>query len=175
MKGFICVGIVLGALVMFFWMIFADTLLPWRCYATRSFQNAGTVVEMLSKEASIDGLYVYPNSCLKEPQNEKMHLVMSIKHGSALALWKQYTLAIIGYLVISLFIALGLSHLRTSSYVSKLGLISLFGLILALFIWLPEYIRFGMPISYLLMQIRDLVVAWIFAGAVIALFIPKKS
>lgn len=174
MKLYYLIPTILGACVMFAWMLFGDLIFPWRCLWAHTFPEPEKVIEAFQSSSVQSGLYIYPAQCGKGSFQEELFIFASVKKSAPLASWIQYTIGFAGYFLIALFTACGLGHLKSYSYVNKLGIIALFGVILILFIWLPEYLRFRIPMPYLLMQMKDLLISWILAGAVMALFFPES-
>ncbi len=56
-------GTILGALIVFVWMMVSWMLIPWHCHVMNQFSNEQRVSEAILASTDQSGIYVLPNMC----------------------------------------------------------------------------------------------------------------
>ncbi len=179
-------GGLIGGFIVFAWMMVSWMVLPWHCWTISSVQNETKVMEALSEGITKDGLYVLPNFCEMQ-KGDRTEMVNKLKKGPfAVLSVKRYGIdnfsssyifsfivQVIGAGIITFLIGL---MCCAHNYWYRVGCVALMGLLIGLLGEFPYWNWWKFPISYVGIEILDMIIGWSLAGFAIAAFTkPKKK
>ena len=179
---------VLGGIVMFLWSSVAHTVLPLGAEGVREIPNEAPVLEsMRSSIGDTSGLYIFPGMGLgSDATSQQTRAAMQqydqklAANPSGLLIYhpagaksftpRQLATEFLTELLEALLIAFLLAQTRLGTYLGRLGFVALLGVAAAITTNLPYWNWYGFPTSYTVSYMATEFVAYLAAGAVVALF-----
>ena len=169
-------GTVLGAIIVFSWLLISWLILPWHCTVMNTFTDQDKMSSLIMDNTVKDGIYVLPNIC--DAVNIHEHS-QAIKKGPVIFASIQrygfdvdsmipYILAFIIQLIGAFLITYLLLMSKGTGYWKGVWFITLFGLTIGLLASLPYWNWWGYSIGYVGLEILDFVISWFLAGLVIS-------
>lgn len=165
-------GTVLGAIIVYIWMMVSWMALPWHCSVMHNFANSDQVSTAIMQNTTKNGIYLLPGMCSKENGEEQ---AAAMKKGPIIFASVQRTgidpyspslyikafviFFISALLVTSLFLLANIKH-----YLKGVVFVTLIGLTIGVFGELPNWNWWGSPLDYVGVEILDCVIAWFLAG-----------
>ena len=174
-------GTLLGAIVVFVWMMVSWMVIPWHCSVLNGFKDNAQVSAAILENTGGSGIYLLPNMCDKEHMDtlaESMKegpVVFAVvkREGFNIASAAPYILAFIIQLI-GAFLATYLLLLgKLEGYWKGVWFVTLIGLTVGVLGSLPNWNWWSFPIGFVGVEILDLVIAWFLAGLVIAPAVKK--
>jgi len=167
-------GTVLGAVIVFIWMMISWMVFPWHCTVMNTFTDEDKVSSVIMENTLKDGIYVLPNIC--ESANEHTQamkkgpvMFASIqRYGFDVNSMAPYILSLIIQLIGAFLITYLLLLSKDMGYWKGVWFITLFGLTIGVLGLLPNWNWWGYSIGYVGLGILDLVIAWFLAGLAIS-------
>src|SRR5262245_17851007 len=178
-------GAALGGIVVFVWSLVSWTMLPWHNADLLRFQNEDEVAAVLANNMTRDGLYALPaqpanyNQMTAEEKKAceaDMMAKMSrgpvvyglVRGGYTANMGKMIGVALFFDILCALLVSMLLMKTTGMTYSGRLSFIVTAALAVGLIAFVPSWIWFGYPSRWLLTMIADTMLAWFFAGLIMA-------
>lgn len=183
----ICLGGLVGSIVLFVWGALAWTVLPLHSSTMKTLPNEDAVLASLRANAIEPGFYGFPcprqeSGLTKEQQEaatkaftEKFHegphgiVVLGANGGDPMppsALLGSFLTQLVSALVAAWLLSKALGGLE--SYGARVQFVTVLGFLAAVVTHLPYWNWFSFPTDYTIAQLADLTIGWFLAGLVIA-------
>lgn len=169
-------GTILGAIIVYVWMMISWLVLPWHCTVLNSFTDPEAVGTVIVENTAGDGIYLLPNLC--DAENMSEHKVNMRKGPVVFAAVQKYGAdldSVIPYIVsfiIQLIGAFLVTYLvllaKGIGYWKGIWFITILGFTIGILGYMPSWNWWGFSFSYAAIQTIDLVVAWFLASFVIS-------
>ncbi len=183
---------VLGGIIVFLWGLGSWMLLPLHQVTINHFQNEEMVAEVIRENALERGIYLLPNMFTYdnkqvpdvarqrvEEGREKMARgpvmfasiqPLGVKPNMAGSFFISVIINIVGAFLISWIVSL-----IKGDFWRRVGFVTLIGFIVGFLGLLPAWNWWNFSLSYVVVGIMDLIIAWFLAGLMIAKIQMKKS
>lgn len=183
----IIAGIV-GAIIVFVWTGLSWMVFPWHNWDVKAFKDEGKVIsETLKAQTSGDGIYMIPYCDPKDAKNEEKqkewqqkakqgpfaYMIVKpdgVKWEMKIALGIQFGICLL--VAIMAAFLLGLS--RTTSLIGRAWFVTFVVTVGAVLTQLSNWNWWGVPTTATLVNIADVIIAWYFAGLVMARIVPTR-
>lgn len=183
MKKALFKGTILGAVIVYLWMMITWVALPWHCATMQKFTDEKVLKEAFIANTTEDGIYVLPNICNSAYMREEGHA--SLKNGPMVfvAIKRNgfnvdspapYIWSFVIYLIGSFLITALLLFSKIEGYWNRVFFITAVGLTVGLLGALPNWNWWGFSGSFVALQIIDLVISWFLAGLAISAVAKRK-
>ncbi len=169
-------GTIVGAIIIFVWMMISWMLLPWHCTAMNSFKDEKAVSSVIVENTTVDGIYVLPNIC--DASNMQEHSIAMKqgpvvfaavqRHGFDVDSVTPYILSFIIQLIGAFLVTYLLLLSKAAGYWKGVWFITILGLTIGVIGALPNWNWWGYSFAYVGIEILDLIVGWFLAGLVIS-------
>lgn len=169
---------ILGGVTVFIWSMISWMVLPWHGPTFNQFTDETTVTQTLNANTGKSGIYLLPYESdfsieAKEGFDNKyktgpLAFVAFSKEGGDPTMKPQLVMSLITQLVAALIIAMLLSGASGLSYGCRLLFVTGAGLLAGILGYIPNYVWWHFPIDYILVGIADQIIAWFFAGLIMA-------
>ena len=188
----LALGAILGGVVLFFWSAIAWMLIPWPGEPLRSFTNDDAVITAIKANAPKSGNYLLPNEVKRAPgmtdeqfkaaqqaAMEKMSrgpvVFAAIRLEPFGSMAKPLVIKFVALLVVALLASVLLAHTSGLSYLTRVVLLTIIGLIIFGGANVDEWSWWGFSNAYTVMQLGVQVIGWFLAGLVMSIFVRGKS
>lgn len=170
-------GGILGAIILYIWMMISWMVLPWHCSAMNKFTNEDAVSSAIMANADHDGVYTLPNFCHKEAQQEQQAdkmkkgpvIFTTVKReGFNFTSPRPYIISFIIQLIGAFFVTYLLLQTRPSTYWNKVWFVTAFGIAGGILSAFPNWNWWGYSFQFVLIQFFDFVIGWFLAGLALA-------
>ena len=183
---------ILGGIVLFFWSAIAWMLIPWPGEPLRSFTNDDAVIAAIKANAPKSGNYLLPNEVKRAPgmtdeqfkaaqqaAMEKMSrgpvVFAAIRLEPFGSMAKPLVIKFVALLVVALLASVLLAQTSGLSYLTRVLLLTIIGLIIFGGANVDEWSWWGFSNAYTAMQLGVQVIGWFLAGLVMSIFVRGKS
>lgn len=174
-------GGVVGAVVIFIWMMLSWMLLPWHKHTFSSFENQQSVAKVIEQNAPKSGEYVYPyfdckeSSCTeaKEAMTKGPFIYAQVKkEGMNPYSPHLYIVAFLESFVGAVFVSYLLKETRSCvTYQKRICLATMFGLVVGILAAIPNWNWMGATGLNTFIHIFDFTVAYFFVGLSVGNFV----
>lgn len=168
-------GTILGAVVLFVWMMVSWMVLPWHCTSIKSFADESKVATVLMENTTEDGVYVLPCMCCGTDTDSHMAAMKKgpvvftaiQRYGFDVDSAGPYITSFIIQLIGAFLVTLLLLHTQVNYWKGVL-FVTLVGLTVGVLGVLPNWNWWGFSAAFVGIGILDLVIGWFFAGLVVS-------
>ncbi len=176
MSGKLMLGVLLTALVVFFWSGISHMLLPWWEASYGGFSNEADVSTALMQNTDADGIYFLPDI---EPGDEAgaqrmatgpMAFVVLTRGGMDPASPRPYILQFVFNIVIAAFLARLFVCIGPQAFSVRLRMVVVIAVIAGLMTHMPYWAWYGFAGTFTLVSMVDIAVGWFLGGLVLARF-----
>lgn len=183
MKKALLKGTILGAIVVYFWMMITWVVLPWHCSTMQKFSDEKVLREAFIANTTKDGIYVLPNICNSAYMQEEgltslkdgpMVFVAIKRNGFNVDSPAPYICSFIIYLIGAFLITALLLFSKIHGYWNGVLFVTTIGLTIGLLSALPNWNWWGFSGGFVTLQIVDLVISWFLAGLVISAVVKRR-
>lgn len=172
--GKIIKGAILGGLVMFAWFSLSWMVLPWKDHGVMPFQDAASVSAAVSAAAPAPGIYVAPHMGAPAAADAAPQNFLFVSVAPPVDLQSAMPQSMLKGLALYVVLAGLLSCLLAKSGGScPVGLSFKAGLLAGLAGFMPLWIWWRFPCSFVCIGILDYIIAFTLAGLVISKLIFK--
>ncbi|HEX7721279.1 MAG TPA: hypothetical protein VF397_03920 [Pyrinomonadaceae bacterium] len=188
----LALGSVLGAVVLFVWSFIAWTFIPWPGDPLRSFTSDDAMVTAIKANAPRSGNYLMPNEvkraagmtdeqfkAAQQSAMEKMSrepvIFAAIRLEPFGSMTKPLVIKFVSLLVVALLASVLLAQTSGLSYITRVALFTIIGLIIFGGSSVDEWNWFGFSNAYTAMQLAVQAIGWFMAGLVMSIFVRGKS
>jgi hypothetical protein len=179
-------GSVLGAIVLFVWSFIAFTLIPWPGDPLRTFTNEDAVEAAIVANAPQSGNYVLPNphkaGLTKEQQDRAGEKLMrgpmvfaSIRLEAMRPFPVLLLIQFLTFLVSALIATFLLLKTCGLTYGQRVLFVALCGVLIFLGGKVGDWVWWGFSSAYLMMELGAIVIGWILAALVMAMFVKGTA
>jgi hypothetical protein len=183
----IIAGIV-GAIIVFVWTGLSWMVFPWHNWDIKAFKDEGKVIsETLKSQSSGHGIYMIPYCDPKDAKDEQKkkewqekakqgpfaYMIVKpdgIKWDMKTALGVQFGIT----LLVSIMAAFLLGLSRTTSLLGRAWYLTFVVTTGAVLTQLSNWNWWGVPTTATLVNIADVIIAWYFAGLIMAKIVPTR-
>lgn len=164
---------ILGAIVLFMWGYVSWMVLPWHSMAMHSFKDEKAVTQTIQNNIDQSGVYSIPAVQTKAsgemPTGPMIFTSVSLK-GMPASMTMPLIISFVTQLIGTLLVAWMLSKTAGIGYIRRLGFVFVFALAAAVVTQLPAWNWFGFDTMFTLVSMADLIIGWLLAGIVMAVF-----
>jgi len=169
-------GTILGAIIVFVWMMISWMVLPWHCTVMNKFSDESKVSSAILESTEKDGIYVLPFMCDAVNMDDHAQamkkgpvIFASIqRHGFDVSSAAPYILAFIIQLIGAFLVTYLLLLTKAPGYWRGVWFILIFGLTVGVIGSLPNWNWWGYSLGYVGLEILDFIISWFLAGLVIS-------
>lgn len=172
-------GTIIGALIVFSWLLISWFAFPWHCSSMQSFTGEQQVVSTILEHTAGDGLYLSPNFCESQRDEEAFKsngpaIFTVVKHqGFDLFSLAPYLISLATQLVGAFLLALFLILVASLTYWRKVMSVSLIALFVGVVGSIPYWNFWHFPIALIGIEIVDFFISWTLAGFVMAAIVKR--
>src|SRR5437763_8495433 len=187
----LALGTILGGVILFVWSFIAWTLIPWPGEPLRSFTSEDAIMTAIKANAPGSGNYLLPNEVKRAPgmtdeqfkaaqqaAMEKMSrgpvVFAAIRLEPFGSMAKPLVIKFVALLVVALLASVLLAHTSGLSYLTRVVLLTIIGLIIFGGANVDEWSWWGFSNAYTAMQLGVQVIGWFLAGLVMSIFVRGK-
>lgn len=188
----ILLGTILGGVILFLWSFIAWTFIPWPGDPVRGFTNEDAVIQAIKTNAPRSGNYLLPNEVKRTPgmtdeqfrkatqdaTNRMMQgpiIFAAVRLEPFGSIAKPLTIKFLTDLVAALLATFLLLQTSGLSYSTRVIFLTIIGLIIFVGASVDEWNWWGFGNAYTAMQLGVLLIGWLMAGLVMAIFVRGKS
>ncbi len=190
----IIIGGVVGGIILFFWGWMAWAVLPLHKASLRPIENEERVVEVLSTNLGVRGVYIYPGMPVegdvsaeeqhsareewtKKFQHGPIGMIIYDPRGSDPLMASQMMSGFVIDLVSALLAVwlLSRSTAFSASFISRVAYCGVLGILISVFSHLSNWNWLGFPPDYTTAMFTDTVIGWLLAGLGIAAIVKAPA
>lgn len=181
MQKSLWLGGLVGGVIFFIWSAISHMFLPWHDASYHAFSNEDAIGQMMNQGASEDGIYIYPMGDSKNPNltdeqrmkaEEEAWTTMMTGPFAFIVLQKDGTggmgklmgLSLIFDILAAALVAWLLLKTTGLSYMGKITFIVIFSVAASLTMSFPNWIWWGFPTGYTMVNLVDSAIGWFLAG-----------
>lgn len=175
-------GCIVGAIIVFVWLMISWMVIPWHCAVMEKFTNEEAVANVIMENAPKDGVYILPNICNTMKNMDKKADAM--KKGPAMFAAIQrfgfdidsvapYIIAFIIQLIAAFFVTYMLLLTKGLDYFNRVWFVTVFGIAAGVLCAFPNWNWWGFSFGFAAIEFLDFVIGWFLAGLGIAAVIKK--
>ena len=168
------IAAIVAGIVIFMWGFISWTILPWTSTDVHVFTDQAQVMENLLDNSPDSGIYYIPADEADYSPDGPVAFVNVLKTGYGVGMSGMMIKGLLGNIVMAFLAILLLTKTSGLGYMQKVGFVTLTGLLIGVSANLPYWNWFGFPTGYSAVMLVDSVVAWFFAGLVIAKLVPNN-
>ena len=170
---------VAGAILMFIWSSLAHVVLPLGEVGVNALPNeAATIGSISAAMGDKPGLYLFPDTRPGKPMAAKVQagptgFLVYHPHATMQMMPPQLGAEFATELVETLLAALLLSRAALSSFASRVGFVTVAGVIAGIATNVPYWNWYGFPLSYTIASMATIIVGFFVAGFALAWMVPE--
>ena len=186
MMSRVIIGGIVGAIVLFIWMMVSWMVLPWHGNTIEKFTHPQAVARVIDQNTPKDGVYMFPCEDCHDGSPEQMREVMmkgpfiyaQVRKGGMDPFSPGlYIVSFLEGLVGALFVCYLFRVIeRNKCYIKRVVFAAVFGLVVGILGTVPSWNWMGGNGCYTIVLIADFVIAYLLLGIVVAGFVkPRES
>lgn len=181
---------VAGGVVVFIWCIISWMVLPWHQMTMNKFSDEKDVAAAIQESTKESGIYVLPNCFSHEKgmskenmekervkQSDMMHkgpFMFAVVSKTGMGnMGGRMIFSLIADIVAAFFATWLFLKTKAMDYGKQVGFFAILGLFVGFVSALQGGIWWGMPAGYVIVEMLDIIIAWVLAGLVIAKLAKK--
>lgn len=176
-------GTILGAIIVFVWMMVSWMVIPWHCSSLNKFLSEDQVASVIIENTEHNGIYMLPNQCnngdstKKAESMQKGPIVFASVQRYGLDVYSvvPYIISFIIQLIAAFFVTYLVLLSNIQNYWKKVWFIIIFGIAVGVLASFPNWNWWRFSLSYVGVEFLDFVISWFLAGLVIAAVTKTKT
>ena len=176
-------GGILGGAIVFVWSAISWMALPWHEIGFERFTDEELVAKTLKETSPIEGIYLIPfvdhfsdTDLMKKAAEEKMRtgptgFMMIHPHGVRMNMAKPMVISFLFQVMAALLVTYLLLKAKLETMLGRITFVVSIATVAGILGHAPNWIWWGYPTFYTVVQIADLIIAWLLAGIALSRFL----
>ena len=159
-------GAVSGGLIVFMWSAVSWMALPWHKLTMEKFMNEAAVSEFMVQNAPKQGVYLLPWA-MEKAQGGPL-LLAAISPEGPRSMGQTMVFSLLVQILGAFFVTFLVLEGKIPKYRDRAGCAAAFAFAAGVVCYLPNWIWWGVPLVYTVVNMLDLLIGWFLAGLAIA-------
>ena len=187
----LALGTILGAIVLFVWSALAWMIIPWPGEPLRHFTSEDAIVNAIKTNVPRSGYYLIPNEPQRLPGMTEEQYQKAVKDAEdrmnngpmvfaairleGISMGKSMIVGFLTNIVGALLACILLLQTDRLSYRGRVAFVTALGLLIFVGGHVDEWNWWGFSTAYTMMTLGAVLIGWILAGLVMAIFVRGKT